>query len=220
MAWFIAPRKLGASGTYLAAGRAFKGQLAVLRGNAKNGIEWLRDSLADLHAMRYELLTTPFNISLVQGLAATGQFSDAMTLIDNSIRLVEANGDHCYMPELLRVKATVSCPCRVRDSKEVEQTPDPVHLNPSHRLGEHGPSYGRRSTSRGCWHRVARLLMREYHSAGRYSHQFVPRVKRRTDLPGPPNDCWRSSDSYGRGLGLRTRAAGRRLFGSWSLTTM
>ena len=57
--------------------------------------------------MPYELLTTPLNISLAQGLAATGRFTEAMALIDETIRLVETNGDICYLPELLRVKGDV-----------------------------------------------------------------------------------------------------------------
>ena len=89
--WFVARARASYSGIYLAVGRAFEGQLAVLRGDAKYGIERLRDSLADLHSVRYELLTTPFNISLVQALAATDQYSDGMIfLIDETIRLVEA----------------------------------------------------------------------------------------------------------------------------------
>jgi predicted ATPase len=54
--------------------------------------------------MRYELITTEFNISLVQGLAAIGQVAEGITLIDETIRRVETNGDVSYMPELLRVK--------------------------------------------------------------------------------------------------------------------
>ena len=55
--------------------------------------------------MRYELITTEFDISLVQGLAAIGRLAEGMTLIDETMRRVEANGDASYMPELLRVKA-------------------------------------------------------------------------------------------------------------------
>jgi hypothetical protein len=54
-----------------------------------------------LHAARYELLTTAFNVSLVQGLAAIGPVAEGMAPIDETIGLVEANGDFCYMPELL-----------------------------------------------------------------------------------------------------------------------
>jgi hypothetical protein len=63
--------------------------------------------LEDLHAARHELLITPFNISLVQGLAAIGRFADGIRLIDETIILVEAQGDFCYMPELLRLKGNL-----------------------------------------------------------------------------------------------------------------
>jgi predicted ATPase len=57
-----------------------------------------------IHEVRYELLTTEFNISLVQGLAAIGRLAEATTLINETIRRVETSGDLVYMPELLRVK--------------------------------------------------------------------------------------------------------------------
>jgi predicted ATPase/DNA-binding winged helix-turn-helix (wHTH) protein len=92
-------------GPYLAIGRGFKGELAIRRGDAKGGVATLQASLQELHAVRYELLTTAFNIALVQGLLATGRFAEGITLIDETIRLVEAEGgDVLYIPELLRVK--------------------------------------------------------------------------------------------------------------------
>ena len=36
-----------------------------------------------------------------------GQFAEGIALIDETIRLVEANGDLSYMPELLRVKGSL-----------------------------------------------------------------------------------------------------------------
>ena len=89
---------------YLAVGRGFKGQVAIHRGHAKGGVEKLQGCLEALHAARYELLTTTFNISFVQGLAAIGRFAEGIALVDETIRLVEANGDLTHMPELLRVK--------------------------------------------------------------------------------------------------------------------
>jgi predicted ATPase len=117
---FAARAETYSMGPYLAVGRGFKGQLAILRGDAAGGVDSLQDSLKNLHAARYELLTTPFNISLVQGLAATGRFSDAITLIDDTIRLIEANGDHCYMPEALRVRGSVLLAMPRPDSDEAE----------------------------------------------------------------------------------------------------
>ncbi|MET3596210.1 MULTISPECIES: hypothetical protein [Mesorhizobium] len=94
-------------GPYLALGRGFKGELAIRRGNASSGVESLRSCLAELHAAPYELLTTPLNISFVQGLAATGRSAEALSLIEETIQQVETSGDLCYMAELLRVKGNL-----------------------------------------------------------------------------------------------------------------
>jgi predicted ATPase len=91
-------------GPYSAVGRGFSGELAIRRGDAESGIESLRKTLDQFHATPYEVQTTPFTASLAQGLAAIGRVSDAITLIDETIRRVEVNGDCCYMPELLRLK--------------------------------------------------------------------------------------------------------------------
>lgn len=102
--WFLARAESQSLEPYLAVGRGFKADLAIRRGDATAGVEILRGSLKDLHAARYELLTTPFNISLAQGLGAIGRPSEGIRLIGETIGQVEANGDLCYMPELLRVK--------------------------------------------------------------------------------------------------------------------
>jgi hypothetical protein len=65
----------------------------------------LQVSLEKIRALRYHLLTTEFEIPLVEGLAAIGRFAEGITLIDETIRRVKTNGDFLYMPELLRVKA-------------------------------------------------------------------------------------------------------------------
>ena len=77
---------------------------AIRLGDAKGGIESLRDALGKLHAIRYELLSTELTIALAQGLAAVVRFDEAMTLIDATIQTAEANGELSYMPELFRVK--------------------------------------------------------------------------------------------------------------------
>ena len=105
--WLIANSESHSLAPYLAVGRGFQGELAIRRGDARDGVDSLLASLEKLHAMPYELLTTPLNISLVQGLAATGRFAEGMTLIDETIRLIETNGDICYLPELLRVKGDI-----------------------------------------------------------------------------------------------------------------
>ena len=71
--------------------------------------------------MRYQMLNTEFKLSLVQGRMAIGQFGEALTLVDETISLIEANGDLLYMPEALRVKGNVllSLPQRRPDHAEL-----------------------------------------------------------------------------------------------------
>ena len=105
---------------YLAVARGYKAQVAIGRGDAGAGVETLRRCLQQLQAMRYEMLNTDFKLSLVQGLMATGQFDEGMTLVDETIGRVEANGDLVHLPEALRVKGSVllSMPQRQADDAE------------------------------------------------------------------------------------------------------
>ncbi len=88
----------------VAVGQARKAELAIFRGDAKNGVERLRVALEKIHAVRYELITTEFDISLAQGLGAMGRLAEAIKVINETIQRVETNGDAAYIPELLRVK--------------------------------------------------------------------------------------------------------------------
>jgi predicted ATPase/DNA-binding winged helix-turn-helix (wHTH) protein len=101
---FIAHAQARSMEPYLAVGRGVKGELAIRRGDAQGGVESLTECLKELHAARYELLTTPFNISLIQGLLDMGRYDEGQILLDETIRLIETNGDLVFMPELLRVK--------------------------------------------------------------------------------------------------------------------
>jgi predicted ATPase/DNA-binding winged helix-turn-helix (wHTH) protein len=105
---------------YLAVGHGFRAEAAIRRGDAQSGVESLRNNLEKLHAMPYELLSTPLKITLVQGLATLGRFAEAMQLTDETIQSVSANGDACYAPELLRVKGglLLSAPESSRDDAE------------------------------------------------------------------------------------------------------
>jgi predicted ATPase len=101
---FISDADSNSLGPHVAVGQGLKGQLAICRGDAVGGVDSLQRCLDTLHEARYGLLTTEFNISLAQGLAATGRSAEGLTLIDRTIQLVENNGDFVYMPELLRVQ--------------------------------------------------------------------------------------------------------------------
>jgi hypothetical protein len=78
--------------------------LAIGRGDARAGVQNIQGSLEQLHAVHYEMLNTEFKLSLVPGLIAIGEFGEGLALVDETIKLVEANGDLLHMPEALRVK--------------------------------------------------------------------------------------------------------------------
>jgi predicted ATPase len=117
---FIANAKSHSLTPYLLVGRAVKAELAIRRGDAKGGVGDLQNCIKELHAIRFELLITRFNISMVQGLAAIERFGESKALIDETIGRVEVNGDLSYMPELLRVKGNVllSMPQPMMDEAE------------------------------------------------------------------------------------------------------
>ena len=105
---------------YLAIALGYKGALALGRGDARTGVVDLRRCLEQLHAMRYRMFSTEFKLSLVQGLVALGIFDDSLALVDETIRLVEENGDLIHMPEALRVKGRVLLSMPQRRVQEAE----------------------------------------------------------------------------------------------------
>lgn len=117
---FIAHAESRSMGPYLAVGRGVKGELAIRRGDAAGGVETIGACLRELHDAGYELLTTTFNIALVDGLLALGQVEQSARLIDDALRLVEQGGDHLYMPELLRMKARVQLSLPAPSTGDVE----------------------------------------------------------------------------------------------------
>ncbi|WP_256806180.1 winged helix-turn-helix domain-containing protein [Bradyrhizobium sp. Bra64] len=105
--WFLAHAEAHSLGPNAAVGRGLRAQLAIYQGDAETGVETLRGSMARVHAARHGLLVTEFNISLARGLMAIGQFTEAMTLIQQAIDRVDAAGDTFSKPELLRLSGRV-----------------------------------------------------------------------------------------------------------------
>ena len=106
---------------YLAVGRAHSAELAIRSGDPGGGVEALRTCLKQLHAAYFELQTTALNITLVQGLAATDRHDEAISIIDETIRMAGVNGELSYMPELLRMKGRMflTKPQLLLDSAEI-----------------------------------------------------------------------------------------------------
>jgi ATP/maltotriose-dependent transcriptional regulator MalT len=105
---------------YLTVARGYQGILAIRRGDAERGVAHLRTCLAELHAARYGIFNTELKIALVQGLVAIEQPDEAMMLADETIRLLDANGDIFYLPEALRVRGGIALTGPRPDPDEAE----------------------------------------------------------------------------------------------------
>jgi predicted ATPase/DNA-binding winged helix-turn-helix (wHTH) protein len=105
---FISRSAPNAFAPYLEVGRGWQGVVALRRGNAAAGVAVLEQSLAKLHAMPYELLSTPLTLGLIEGLMQSGRIPEARALVDRTIETAETHGDLCSMPELLRVSALLA----------------------------------------------------------------------------------------------------------------
>ena len=105
--WAISHAESRSLALFLVVGRGLKGKLALYRGDAKGAAESLQTCLRQLDAARYELLTTPFSMSLIEAFGASARFAEAIALVDETEKRIEANGDLSFMPELLRVKGNL-----------------------------------------------------------------------------------------------------------------
>jgi len=105
--WFISRAATQSFGPYLDVGQGLKGELAIRRGDVEAGIEMLRDCLGRLHAANYERFTTRFHLMIARGFAGSGRFMEAVTLMDETMGMVEASGGTTYSPELLRLKGSI-----------------------------------------------------------------------------------------------------------------
>lgn len=94
-------------GPYIAASQGMRGAIAIRAGQPDEAIGWLEESLARLHGMRYELLTTTFEIALAEGLILGGRHAEAGRLVDGTIAHCRHSGDAFALPELLRIRAGI-----------------------------------------------------------------------------------------------------------------
>lgn len=96
-----------AFGPYMAACKGFKAAIAIRAGQPFGAVECLEESLAQLQAMRYELLTTSFEIALVEGLILNSEYLKALPIVERTILHCRKSGDAFALPELLRLKAGI-----------------------------------------------------------------------------------------------------------------
>ena len=92
---------------YVFVGRGFRGELAIRRGDANAGIEALQSSLQKLHTLPYELVSTELSLALAKGFSVSHRLDEGLRTINQTIELIEANGDFLYMAEALRMKGVI-----------------------------------------------------------------------------------------------------------------
>jgi predicted ATPase/DNA-binding winged helix-turn-helix (wHTH) protein len=99
--------EINAFGPYMAATPGLREALAISSGQSTEGFAAIEESLARVHAARYELMTTSLEMVLAEGLATNSRLVEALELLDNAIRRCNSNGELIAMPELLRLRAFV-----------------------------------------------------------------------------------------------------------------
>ena len=89
---------------YLGSADVTRGQILIEQGHAVEGVERIRGALETLHANHYEMLTTTAMTAMAAGLSALSLHAASLRMCDDTLRLIEAGGDHLRMPELLIVR--------------------------------------------------------------------------------------------------------------------
>ena len=86
---------------------ALQGELAIRQGEVERGLALLRSALPMMRADRQTIQLARASCALAEGLAATGQLSEALAVIGNAIAETEAGTETSQFPELLRVQAEI-----------------------------------------------------------------------------------------------------------------
>ena len=92
---------------YRAVGLGYLGEILVRRGEVAHGLRLLRECLEPAPVNEYRIHNTGFTSSLAEALAMTGRPDEALSIIDEAIGMVEADGDSFMKPELFRIKGDI-----------------------------------------------------------------------------------------------------------------
>jgi predicted ATPase len=101
---------------------AFKGWMAVRKGDDAGALHLLTATLGDLQQNEVELHQTIFAGTMAQALAGTGRVADALAVINRALEAsVRCEGWWC-VPELLRIKAALTLQQSLPDARQVAET--------------------------------------------------------------------------------------------------
>jgi predicted ATPase/DNA-binding winged helix-turn-helix (wHTH) protein len=90
---------------YRAVGFGLKGALAITGDELRTGINWLREALETLTALKLNIFVSDFMAALAEGLRKHGEVEEALLTIDRVIERAREHGSTFDLAELLRVKA-------------------------------------------------------------------------------------------------------------------
>jgi hypothetical protein len=92
---------------YYAGGLGLRGELMLAGGETKAGIEALRTALSILRTERHFILSSAFSRALAEGLARTGQSTEATSIIDEIVADAMGGPGTFELPDLMRARAAV-----------------------------------------------------------------------------------------------------------------
>lgn len=107
LATFSRIAEANAFAPYQAATQGFHAAIAIRREQPGDAVRQLEESLTRLHGMRYELLTTSFEIALAEGLILAGEHRRALGVARRCIAHCRGSGDAYALPELMRIEAKI-----------------------------------------------------------------------------------------------------------------
>ena len=107
LATFSRIAEANAFAPYQVATPGLRAVIAIRREQPGDAVRVLEESLTRLHGMRYELLTTSFEIALAEGLILAGEYRRALGVARRSIAHCRRSGDAYALPELMRIEAQI-----------------------------------------------------------------------------------------------------------------
>ncbi len=96
-----------ALGTWSVLGRCWQATLHIKRGEWDVGVPMLIHGLEELREVRFAFYRTQFMGTLAAGMAATGEVSRGLTVIDQALERCAAKEELWCMAELLRLKGSI-----------------------------------------------------------------------------------------------------------------
>ncbi|WP_197087002.1 winged helix-turn-helix domain-containing protein [Bradyrhizobium sp. LTSPM299] len=107
---------------YHAIATGLRGKWFLLQSNVRDGIPLLKRSSEELEAQGDEMLNMGFVSDLAEGLAASGQHEEALTLVVNALDFQQRGGKLLNVPDLMNAKGLILASRSAEDYPEAERS--------------------------------------------------------------------------------------------------